>query len=107
VSETLFEPPAIPKNTCPHCGALAGHKPAIKLGKSFSLTAFITGGIIGVVLLNAGRAKRVRCNACGGVFKTRTPASIISLLFFWLFIAPGLIVLTFFLLHELWSVIRG
>jgi hypothetical protein len=101
-------PPALPNDICPHCGTLAGYKPAIKLKQSFSLIAFLTGGIWGVILLNSARAKRVKCNACERIFTVRPPSSkILLLLLLWLLLAPGFIVIAFYLIHELWSLLRG
>jgi len=101
-------PPALPKDVCPHCGTLAGYKPAIKLKQSFSLIAFLTGGIWGVILLNAGRAKRVKCNACEGIFTVCPPSSkILLFVLLWVVLAPGFIIIAFYLIHELWSLLRG
>jgi uncharacterized Zn-finger protein len=89
-------------NPCPACGALTGHKPILKLGSSFSWTALFGGGILAVMLLNAGRAKKVQCNACGSVFKIRPPLSVISLMLFWLLVAPMITFLVVFLVRGLW-----
>jgi hypothetical protein len=101
------EPPVISKSACPVCGAFAGHKPAIKLGQSFSVMAFLAGGIFAVLLLNAGREKRVQCNACGAIFSIRPTASKISLLLFWLLVAPGVLLLCFYLAYILWTTFKG
>ena len=101
------QPPPIPPDTCPACGAYAGHKPAIRLKESFNVFALIGGGIFAVVLLNAGRAKRVQCNACGALFSIRPPGSKIMLLFFWLLVAPTILFIAAYLAYQLWTLLTG
>jgi len=103
-SDNLAGPglPAKPTVACPACGGLDGYKPALELRSFFSLTAFLAGGLLAVIFLNAGRRKRVRCNKCGALFSIRTPLSRVSLAVFWLLVAPTIIVLSvllFRLLH--------
>jgi len=97
------EPPVISKDACPVCGAFAGHKPAIRLRESHNYIALLFGGIPGLVLVTAGREKRVQCNACGARFSIRPTSSKICLLIFWLLIAPLVLVCLVCFLHFLWT----
>jgi len=56
------EPPAArkPRPVCPECGAGGDFKPAVELRGSFSLLAFLAGGLIAVLFRNAGRERRVQ-----------------------------------------------
>jgi hypothetical protein len=92
---------------CPACGTPDDFKTAIRLGSSFNLAAFVAGGILAVLFCNAGREKRVQCNKCGAVFGIRTPLSIISRVFFWLLVAPTIIVLVLWLLSLARYLFRG
>lgn len=83
---------------CPACGALDGYKPTIELRGSFSLVAFLAGGLLAVLFRNAGRPKRVQCNKCGALFNIRTPSSKVSLVIFWLLVAPTVILIIILLL---------
>jgi len=87
-----------PKVVCPSCGARDDYKTGIALRGSFSWLVLLFGGLIAVLFHNASRQRRVQCNACGALFGIRTPLSKLSLLVFWLLIAPTLIVLVFVLL---------
>ncbi len=97
--------PAQPKPAvvCPTCGARDDYKASIALRSSFSWLVFFLGGFIAVLFHNASRKRRVQCNACGGLFGVRTPLSKLSLVLFWLLIAPTIIVLVFVLLSVLFS----
>lgn len=75
--------------TCPHCGATDTCTPALQLRSSFSLGAFLMAGIFGVIFRNSSRPRRLRCAHCETVFSVRTPGSKLSLVVFWLLVAPG------------------
>jgi hypothetical protein len=92
-----------PAVVCPACGACDDYKAGIALRGSFSWLVFFLGGLIAIVFHNASRQRRVQCNACGAFFGIRTPLSMVSLVVFWLLIAPTIIVLAFFLLSTLFS----
>lgn len=85
---------ASPKVTCPQCGAADDFSQAIELRSSFSLPAFVFGGLIGVVFLNTGRPRRVRCNQCDTRFHISTPLSKVSRVIFWLLVSPSIILLS-------------
>jgi hypothetical protein len=72
-------PPAISKNACPVCGAFAGHKPVIRVRETHDFITLFFGGVPGLALMIAGRAKRVKCNACGATFNIRPTSSKIYL----------------------------
>jgi hypothetical protein len=95
------------QRSLPDCGAFAGHKPVIKLHESFNPIAFLVGGALGVVLLNAGRQKRVQCNACGEIFSIRPASAKISLVLFWLLFGPGILLICLYLAHALWTTFTG
>lgn len=88
---------------CPVCGAFDGYKPAVELRGSFSWLIFLAGGLFAVLFRNAGRTRRVRCNKCGALFNIRTPLSIVSLVIFWLLVAPTIIGLAFLLFYALYA----
>lgn len=104
---SVAEPQLIHLDACPLCGEFAGHKPVVKLRESFNWMAFFGGGIFAVILLNAGRSKRVQCNACREIFSIREPLSIISLIAFWLLIAPIALSLIAFVIYLLWTFATG
>src|SRR5262245_14357153 len=92
-----------PAVVCPTCGACDDYKAAIAFRGSFSWLVFFLGGFIAVLFHNASRRRRVQCNACGAFFGIGTPISKLSLIVFWLLIAPTIIVLVFVLLSALFS----
>ena len=96
------ETPLIYPDACPLCGEFAGHKPVVNLRESFNWMALLGGGILAVLLLNASRAKRVQCNACGEIFSHREPLSTISLIAFWLLVTPMILLVIAFFAYLLW-----
>ena len=92
-----------PAVVCPACGAHDGYKTGVALRGSFSWLVFFLGGFIAVFFHNASRQQRVQCNACGAFFGIRTRLSRLSLVIFWLLIAPTIVVLVFVLLSALFS----
>ena len=97
--------PVQPKPTvvCPACGAQDDYKTGVALRGSFSWLVFFLGGFIAVLFHNASRQRRVQCNACGAFFGIRTRLSRLSLVIFWLLIAPTIVALVFLLLSALFS----
>src|SRR5258708_7166621 len=93
----------MPAVVCPACGARNDWKAGMDLRGSFSWFVFFLGGFIAVLFHNASRQRRVQCNACGAFFDIRTPLSKLSLVIFWLLIAPTIIVIAFVLLRALFS----
>jgi hypothetical protein len=93
--------PKTPKKSrpCPTCGATDGYAPTVELRRSFSWLILFLGGIFAVVFRNAGRRKKVRCNKCDTTFYIRSPLSRISLVIFWLLIAPAILFLLILLVH--------
>jgi len=59
------------------------------------------GGFIAVFFHNLGRQQRVQCNACGNFFGMRTALSKVSYVFFWLLIAPTIIVIVWIIMSIL------
>ena len=90
--------------TCPKCGAFDGYEPAIGLRDSFNFFALATGGILGLIFLNAGRAKRVRCNKCKAIFSVRPPFSKVARVIFWVLVGPTTLVLIAYFVSVLVSV---
>jgi len=82
-----------PKVTCPQCGAADDFTRLVELRSSFSLPAFLFGGLIAVLFRNAGKARRVRCNKCESRFYVSSPLSKISRVIFWLLVTPTIICL--------------
>ncbi len=98
---------APPRIVCPHCGAPDDSKPAMALRGSFSWLFFLLGGILAVVLRNAGRARRVHCNSCGAFFSVRTPMSRVSIVLLWLLVwVPLLLILLWLLVALIGSLSR-
>ena len=99
--EGLAESPARvapSKITCPQCGVADDFKYLPELRSSFSLFAFLFGGLIAVLFRNAGKPRRVMCNKCETRFYISSPLSKISRLIFWLLVTPSIIVLSIFLI---------
>jgi len=97
---------APPKVTCPQCGAADDFTQVIDSRGSFSLTAFLFGGLMAVFLRNAGKARRVRCNKCDARFYVSSLLSKISRVIFWLLVAPSIIclgILLIMIIHTLIS----
>ena len=92
-----------PKVTCPQCGAADDFSPVLEMRSSFSLLAFLSGGLIAVLFRNAGRPRRVRCNKCEARFYVSSPLSKISRVIFWLLVTPTIVVLIIALI----MIIRG
>jgi hypothetical protein len=84
---------ASPKVTCPQCGAADDFTPVLEVRSSFSLPAFLFGGLIAVLFRNAGRSRRVRCNKCEARFYVSSPLSKISRVIFWLLVTPSIVIL--------------
>src|ERR1700743_835625 len=76
------------KITCPACAAVGDNTFTVTPRSSFSLLAFLSGGILAVLFRNAGGNRRVLCNRCDARFYVRTPLSRISLVLFWLVVSP-------------------
>jgi hypothetical protein len=93
--------PKTPKKIapCPTCGATDGYMPTVELRGSFSWLIFFMGGILAVVFRNAGRRKKVRCTKCDATFFIHPPLSRISVVIFWLLIAPTILFLFILLVH--------
>ena len=91
---------------CPACGVPDGCQPAAELRGSFSLLAFLAGGLFAVLFHNASRPRKMQCNKCGSFFSIRTPFSKVSRAIFWLLVAPtviGIIILLLRLLNILFT----
>ena len=88
---------------CPACGVTDNNKAAIALRGSFNWIVYFLGGFFGVMFHNASRQQRVQCNACGEFFGIRSPMSKISLVIFWLLVAPTVLILLFVLLSAIFS----
>jgi hypothetical protein len=86
---------ASPKVTCPRCGAADDFTHALEMRSSFSLLAFLFGGLIAVLFRNAGKPRRVRCNKCEAPFYVSSPLSKISRVIFWLLVTPSIVLLIF------------
>ena len=95
--------PPKPKVLCPTCGAPDNYQDCIALRGSFSWVVFFLGGFIAVLFRNAGRERRVQCNACSAIFGIRSLLSKLSLVIFWLLILPGIIALVLVLFGALFS----
>lgn len=89
---------APPRATCPQCGTADDFTPVIDFRSSFSLPAFLFGGLLAVLFRNAGKARPVRCNQCETRFYVSSLFSKISRVIFWLLVAPTIIVLIMFIL---------
>jgi hypothetical protein len=90
-----------PAVVCPACGVADDYKAAIALRGSFNWAVFFLGGFLAVIFHNASHQQRVQCNACGGFFGIRSPISRISLVIFWLLVAPSVLVLLLVLISAL------
>jgi DNA-directed RNA polymerase subunit RPC12/RpoP len=101
--ESVPSGPAKPKVACPACGAPDNYRTGIALRGSFSWLIFFLGGFLAVLFRNASRQRRVQCNVCGVLFGIRTPLSKVSLVIFWLLMAPTIIVLLYALFGGLFS----
>jgi len=99
----LDHPDAKAGVACPACGAVDDYKAAIVLRGSFNWAVCFLGGLLGILFHNASRRQRVQCNACGEFFEVRSFMSKVSLLLFWLLMAPAVIVLLLMLLTALFS----
>ena len=84
---------APPRAICPQCGAADDFTPVIDARGSFSLFAFLFGGLIAILFRNAGKSRPVRCNKCEARFYVSSPLSKISRVIFWLLVTPTIIVL--------------
>ena len=80
-------------SVCPQCGEAEDFTHVMDFGGSFSLPAFLLGGLIGVMLRNAGKARAVCCNKCQTRFYLSTPFSKISRMMFWFLVTPTIIFL--------------
>ena len=94
---------ASPRVTGPQCGAADDFTPVLEVHSSFSLSAFLFGGLYAVLFWNAGRPRRVRCNKCEARFYVSSPLSKISRVIFWLLVTPSIILLIIALI----TIIRG
>lgn len=72
-----------PRFCCPSCGTADDYSPAVELRGSFSVPLFLLGGIFTVMLRNASRPKRVKCNKCGELFDIRPPVAMVWTFLFW------------------------
>jgi len=81
------------KVTCPQCGAADDFSYLPEAHSSFSLTAFLFGGLVAVFLRNAGRSRRVRCNRCQARFSISRILNKVSQVLFWFQVAPRVILL--------------
>ena len=86
---------------------MEGYKKAVDLRPSHSLLALFLGGIFAVWACNGGRPTRVQCNKCGAFFDVRTRGSRVSVLLFWLLVAPAILVLAAFLFITLRALFVG
>ena len=82
---------------CPSCGAADSYKPAVELRGSFSLLAFLAGGLLAVAFRNFSQERRVQCNECANLFYIRSPFSKAAKIMFWLLVSPTILVLAFLL----------
>ena len=82
---------AAPKIVCPQCGVADDFTQAIDIRGSFSLPAFLFGGLIAVLFQNAGKSRPVRCNKCDARFFVSTRLSKFSRVIFWLLVTPTII----------------
>jgi hypothetical protein len=97
---------ASPRVACPQCGAADDFTPVIDVRGSFSLFAFLFGGLIAVLFRNAGKARPVRCNKCEARFYVSSPLSKISRVIFWLLVTPTIIclgIVLIMIIHTLFS----
>jgi hypothetical protein len=97
---------AAPRVRCPACGAGDDYAPTVELRGSFSWLVFFAGGLFAVLLRNAGRRRKVRCNKCETLFDIRMPLSRVSLVLMWVLICPTittLIILLVALLGRIFS----
>lgn len=93
-----------PKVRCPACGAADNYAATVELRGSFSILAFLAGGILAVIFRNAGRPKKVRCNKCDVIFDIHPPLSKMSRVIFWLLIGPTILALVLLLLGLLGAI---
>lgn len=96
----------VPEVTCPKCGAQDNYTEAMQLRSSFSLGAFLLGGIFAVMFRNTGKPTRVRCNQCETLFSIPTPGAKFSQLGFWLLMIPGILLLVlviYAIIHALFT----
>jgi hypothetical protein len=103
--EGVASPPKV-QVTCPACGAVDDFTQVIDSRGSFSLPAFLFGGLIAVFFRNAGKARRVRCNKCDARFYVSSPLSKISRVIFWLLVTPTIIflgIVLIMIIHTLFS----
>jgi hypothetical protein len=98
-------PPDLPatKVHCPTCGAADDYAATVELRGSFSWLVFFAGGIFAVLLRNAGRRRKVRCNQCQTLFEIHPPLAKLSLVLFWLLICPTIICLLILLIALLFN----
>jgi hypothetical protein len=85
--------------TCPTCGAMDDFSFTVEPRGSFSLLAFLGGGLPAVIFRNMGRGRRVRCNKCEARFYVRSPFSKVARVCFWLLVAPTIFLLIAFLIR--------
>jgi hypothetical protein len=85
------------KVTCPGCGAADDYSHLVALRRSFSMVAFLFGGLIAVLFHNAGKPSRVRCNKCEVRFYIRSRLSKVARVIFWLLVAPTIVSLVIIL----------
>src|SRR6516162_10534694 len=90
---------ATPKVICPNCGAADDFTQLLDARSSFSLPAFLFGGLIAVLFRNAGKSRPARCNKCETRFYVSSSLSKISRVIFWLLVTPSIIVLSFVLIE--------
>ena len=88
-------------SVCPQCGEAEDFTHVMDFGGSFNLPAFLLGGLIGVMLRNAGKARAVCCNKCQTRFYLSTPFSKISRMMFWFLVTPTIILLILALIASL------
>lgn len=79
------------KVVCPKCGAPDDYKPALELRGSFSWILFFAGGIWAVLIRNAGRTRKVRCDNCSAIFEIQPPLARTTRLIFWVLVCPAII----------------
>jgi DNA-directed RNA polymerase subunit RPC12/RpoP len=86
---------------CPKCGEQDNYKPAIPLRGSFSVPAYLIGGLLGLLFFNASRKRRVQCNVCDAFFDIRSPYARVALVVFWILVLPTLLVFALLLISML------
>jgi hypothetical protein len=85
--------------TCPACGVADDFTFTVEPRGSFSLPAFLAGGILAVIFRNFAHGRRVRCNKCEARFYYRSPLSKVSRVIFWILVTPAIITLIVLLIH--------